>query len=117
MYKKIGDLMYENENLEETVQFCKVRNAIIFDTPDDKLVNKFLQQVEENSGGLTSSDLDKHVGTMRVAYNSYYVIDPFIPNQLTLPMEPGIEPGTHVINFFVRMGRKPLSSTGEKHKG
>lgn len=113
MYKKIGDLMYQKKNLEETVQFCKARNTIISGTSEDELVKEFLQEVEKKSGGLATSDLDKHVGTMNVAFNSFYVIDPFFPNQQTLPMEPGVEPGTHVINFFVRLGRKPLSATGE----
>ena len=108
MYKKIGDLMYQKENLEETIRYCKAHNAIIQNTSENELVHEFLKRVEENSGGLTSDDLNNNLATMNVAFNSFYIIDPYFPKLQTLPLEEGEKLGTHVINFFVRLGRKPV---------
>jgi len=109
MWKKIGDLMYEERNLQETIAYCKAHNSVIHDTDDEALTDEFFKRVLKRTGGFNSIDLDPHVGSMDTAFNAFFVIDPFDSKRASVPMEKGVEPGTHVINFFVRMGRKTVA--------
>lgn len=62
---------------------------------------------------MRTASLNQHAGIMEVAFNAFYVIDTFDAKRATVPMESGVTPGTHNINFFVRLGRKPVGTTGE----
>lgn len=109
MWKRIGDLMYEEKNLQETIAYCKAHNSVIHDADDKALTDEFFKRVARRTGGFTSIELAPHVGSMDTAFNAFFVIDPFDKQRASVPMEQGAEPGTHVINFFVRMGRKPVA--------
>lgn len=111
MMIRIGDLMYEQENLINTVRHCKLYNSMIRDIPEQQLVEMFLERVKALASGFESDHLVQHVGSMHPAFNSFFVIDPAAPGNY--PTQPGVEAGSHVVNFFVRLGRKPALRVAE----
>jgi hypothetical protein len=108
MYDKIGDLMYQVENIEATLTYCRDHNVILQDYPADSLKDEFFKRVMERAGELKTDKLVKIEGQMETAFNAFYVIDSFNPLSASVPMVPGVTYGTHVINFLVRLGRQPV---------
>lgn len=112
-YQRIDDVMFEVGNLEETADYCAKYNDILrglASTSSPAVV--LLDKVKQNTGGFTTAQLNAHLkklvhlGELERAYNAWYTIEPFYPKQQSIPLPPGVLPGTHTVNFFVRMGRE-----------
>lgn len=112
VYRKTGDLMYDENNLDETIAYCKTHNAIFRDRPDAEIFDEVFKRVAQKTSGLATANLDEHAGIMDSALNAFFVVDSY-DSRLKVPIEVGVERGTHVVNFFVRLGRKPVPSTDD----
>jgi len=108
MYQKIGDLMYQVENVEATLAYCSDHNVVLQNYPAGSLKDEFFKRVMERAGGLGTDELSTMEGKMETAFNAFYVIDLLDAANANLPMAPGVTHGSHVINFFVRLGRQPV---------
>lgn len=100
------DLMYEEENLEETIRYCRARNRLLRDLELAEIEKKFWHGIEMTVGELVTDNLLKSQGRMEPIYNAWFVIDQ-ASEEFQVPMDIWQRPASHMINFFVRMGRRP----------
>lgn len=98
------DLIYDKANLAETIRYCKAHNVILRDLAVEDVEKAFWEQLAKKTGGFGSASLISLQGQMEPVFNAWFFIDPLIGSY---PIEDGAVPGSHVVNFFVRMGRKP----------
>lgn len=106
MWTQKEDLMFDENNLNETIRYCRTHNAILREDTDSEIEEKFWARVfEATAGGLKTSNLLSLEGKMEPIYNAWFIIDPAPRGYY--PIEGDLSPGSHVINFFVRLGRKP----------
>ena len=101
--------MYEKENLQETIRYCRAHNRILRDLDAEEITRRIWSIVEETVGGLFEEDLVKFGSQMMPVFNAWFVIDR-TPDGLQVPLEERGERVSHMINFFVRLGRRPAIS-------
>jgi hypothetical protein len=112
MYDKIGDLMYQVENLEATITYCRDHNPVLQGYPAGSLKDEFFKRVAEHAEEFKTDKLALREGQMDTAFNAFYVIDRFDQRRASVPTVAGVTHGSHVINFFVRPGREPVQQAG-----
>lgn len=106
MWSAIDDLMFERENLRETIRYCQAHNHIIRDLAQDEIEKRFWHLIRSTLGTLNTASAVPFENRMEPVYNAWFVIDP-TPKGLVVPMEGTDLPRPHMVNFFVRMGRLP----------
>ncbi|MEJ7805447.1 MAG: hypothetical protein WKG03_05950 [Telluria sp.] len=111
LMRRKEDLMYDLENMKETIRYCRAYNIILKDKDDEQIAEEFLIRVKDTTGGFKASHLETHEGEMGHAFNAFFVIDRMSPGHI--PTEDGLPPAAYTVNFFVRPGRKPLDERSE----
>lgn len=106
MYQEKGDLNYQVENLVETLRYCRPRNGFLINKNNAEIADLLWDAVRETVGNLTAPNLDRAAGQMHQALNAFFVVDRLDQN-LAIPLARVAQRQSHVINFFVRPGRKP----------
>jgi hypothetical protein len=109
MWSVIGELMYEIANLQETIRYCRSYNRILRDLAPDEIESRFWNSVEETVGSFRGQNLFMFEDRMIPVFNAWFVVN-LIPDELQVPLEEGCARTSHMINFFVRMGRQPAMS-------
>ncbi len=113
MYQEKGDLNYQVENLVETLRYCRPRNGFLINKSNAEIADLLWDALREVVGDLTAPNLDLVAGQMHQALNAFFVVDRLDQN-LAIPLAKLVRRQSHVINFFVRPGRKPaLTSVKE----
>ncbi len=113
MYQEKGDLNYQVENLVETLRYCRPRNGFLINKSNAEIADLLWDAVRETVGDLAAPNLDRAAGQMHQALNAFFVVDRLDQN-LAIPLAKLAQRQSHVINFFVRPGRKPaLTSVKE----
>jgi hypothetical protein len=98
------DLVYDKANLAETIRYCKAHNVLLRDLTVEDVETAFWEQIAKKTGGFGSASLILLQGQMEPVFNAWFYIDRLLGSH---PINSDAVPGTHVVNFFVRMGRKP----------
>lgn len=101
--KRKQDLMYSSQNLDETVTYCKYHNPQLLHRNTEALHDDFWSEISRKVGGLYSHQLEGQTGRLLLAYNAWFVIDTYTPQFHEREWA-----GPYMINFFVRLGRRPL---------
>ena len=113
MYQEKGDLNYQVENRGETLRYCRPRNGFLINKSNAEIADLLWDAVRETVGDLAAPNLDRAAGQMHQALNAFFVIDRLDQN-LAIPLAKLAQCQSHVVNFFVRPGRKPaLTSVNE----
>jgi hypothetical protein len=99
------DLMYDIVNIAETIRYCKAHNIILRDKSDTEVFEEFFVRVSNTTKGFREANLAPFEGEMNHLFNAFYVIDRL--GEGHFPTENGKPPGSHLVNFFVRLGRRP----------
>ena len=92
------DITCYKTNLMETIRYCKNHNVILVNKSDEEIEDMFWENIRIITGSFQSADLTSIEKQFNPVFNAWFMVDPV-----------SIEGGSHVINFFVRLGRDEVS--------
>jgi len=107
MLARKDDLMYDKNNLKETIRYCRTHNGVLQARDELEVEEKFWKQVLKITGGMQTENLLPREGMIEPIYNAWLIIDA-APKGHYLIENDDSKGCSHMINFFVRLGRKPV---------
>ena len=106
MWVRKDDLMYDKNNLKETIRYCQTHNAIFRGRNESDIEEDFWNRVLETAEGMRTVNLLPLEGKFEPIYNAWFIVD--AAQKGYYPIEGDTSPGSHVINFLYALEETQL---------